>query len=46
MRGECPLIGDAAEITERGGRVVVITAYELRGKPLAAFRRRMRRRGQ
>lgn len=26
------------------GYVFVITAYELRGKPLAAFRRRMRRR--
>lgn len=24
----------------------VVTAYELRGKPLAAFRRRMRRRGK
>lgn len=28
------------------GQVFVITAYELRGKPLAAFRRRMRRRGR
>ena len=27
-------------------RVFVITAYELRGKPLVAFRRRMRRRGR
>ncbi len=27
-------------------QVFVITAYELRGKPLAAFRRRMRRRGR
>lgn len=26
--------------------VFVITAYELRGKPLAAFRRRLRRRNQ
>ena len=28
------------------GQVFVITAYDLRGKPLAAFRRRMRRRGR
>ena len=27
-------------------KVFVITAYELRGKPLAAFRRRIRRRGR
>ncbi len=27
-------------------QVFVITAYELRGTPLAAFRRRMRRRGR
>ncbi len=27
-------------------QVFVITAYELRGKPLVAFRRRMRRRGR
>ena len=27
-------------------QVFVITAYELRGKPLAAFRRRMRRKGR
>lgn len=27
-------------------KVFVITAYELRGKPLTAFRRRMRRRGR
>ncbi len=27
-------------------QVFVITAYELRGKPLAAFRRRLRRRGR
>ncbi len=27
-------------------QVFVVTAYELRGKPLAAFRRRMRRRGR
>lgn len=27
-------------------QVFVITAYELRGKPLTAFRRRMRRRGR
>lgn len=26
--------------------IFVITAYELRGKPLAAYRRRQRRRGQ
>ena len=28
------------------GQVFVITAYELTGKPLVAFRRRMRRRGR
>ena len=27
-------------------QVFVVTAYELRGKPLVAFRRRMRRRGR
>jgi hypothetical protein len=26
--------------------IFVITAYELRGKPLAAYRRRQRRKGQ
>ena len=31
---------------EEGEGVFVITAFELTGKPLAAFRRRMRRRGQ
>lgn len=31
---------------QKGERVFVITAYELRGKQLAAFRRRMRRRGR
>lgn len=29
---------------ENPGSLFVITAYDLRGKPLAAFRRRMRRR--
>jgi len=28
------------------GSVFVITAYELKGKPLAAYRRRRRRRGE
>ena len=28
------------------GEIFVITAYDLRGKPLAALRRRMRRRGR
>ena len=34
-------------VADRGpDQVFIITAYELRGKPLAAFRRRMRRRAR
>jgi len=32
-------------LDEQPGALFVITAYELTGKPLAAFRRRMRKRG-
>ena len=35
-----------ASMCQTPSQTVVITAYELRGKPLMAYRRRQRRRGQ